>query len=193
MRVQKGLKMKKIFSIFGLLLLCGCGSCCRVSTDYKIDFTNKSKPISTKQSLYIALPEDAVYRTKTYPQSGKAIQRELYDNFSLKSSKVDNAFTLKSEKDSLQEAKINDIDLLVVPKITYWEDRTTTWSGKPDKGEIVVDIINVKTSENISRAQISAEGPKTTFVNYHPDHWLGKAIKEYVQKLYDNSSKLDEF
>ena len=176
--------MKKILALICSFYLAGCGSCCRVSSDYQIDFSVASKPIDAEQSVYITLPEDAVYKRKTYPTTGKAIQKELIDNFSLQATTVDGAFALQSAEESLREAKNAGIDLLVLPKITYWEDRTTTWSGKSDKGEIVVDIVDVKTSKNVNRAKISVESPTMTFVNYHPDHWLGKAIKEYVQRLY---------
>ena len=178
--------MKRLLILFCIMGLSGCGSCCRVSSSYDIDFSVASKPIKAEHSLYITLPEDAVYRNKTYPTTGKAVQQELYSQFKLQVDKAETAFSVQTKEDYLKEAKNANIDLLVIPQITYWEDRVTSGSGKPDKTEVVVDIVDVKTEKNVNRAKISAEGPTMTFVNHHPDYLLGKAFVEYVQRLYDN-------
>lgn len=48
-------------------------------------------------------------------------------------------------KDAVTQAQRSDQGILIFPTILHWEDQATKWSMIPDKVEVKVDVVDVRT------------------------------------------------
>ncbi|MGL1931348.1 MAG: DUF4823 domain-containing protein [Desulfotalea sp.] len=67
----------------------------------------------------------------------------------------------------------------------HWEDRATEWSGLPDKAEIKMVVIDVKSNNKISVATIKGSSGLATFGGDHPQDLLPDPIKKYINSLFE--------
>ena len=171
--------MKKILVCGLICLLSACAT-------NRLTFVVDEARLTKDQSVYIMLPEDGHYGSFSYDFSGNAVQKRLVRNFQLESS-ADIYFSGKIEsiENSLKDAKKRNLDLLVCPTITHWEDRYTPWSMRRDKVGLNIRIIDTKTQKVISDADLYGTNNSITFIANQPDTLLPKMVKKYILHLYD--------
>ena len=72
----------------------------------------------------------------------------------------------------------------VDPVILHWEDRSTEWSGKSDRLEVQLKIVDVVSRGEIASTVISGKSKWLTFGGDHPQDLLKSPIEGYVESLY---------
>ena len=73
---------------------------------------------------------------------------------------------------------------LVYPTILHWEDRATEWSGRSDKVEIKVVVVDVLTGNTITGSIIKGSSGLATFGGDHPQDLLPGPVNQFVSTLY---------
>lgn len=89
-----------------------------------------------------------------------------------------------SFEDAVSQAQLTDQDILIFPTILHWEDRATEWSMIPDKVEVKVDVINVRTGDVISSGIIKGSSGLVTLGGDHPQDLLPGPVAEFVSELF---------
>ncbi len=152
----------------------------------QVTFNSNSTTISPDKSLYVMLPKDGIYGTTTYTNSGNVVQQQLVQAFQ-KHSKiiVQSATSVTSLQEGIAAAKKQNIDLVVCPEITQWEDRFTAWSGIRDKVNINIKVIDTNSSKVLSNADLYGTGKSGMFSgNDKPDVIVPRVVDRYISSLY---------
>ena len=169
-----------------LLLLAFCLFSCRA----RYQITNPSgqgTPVKLDPSLgvYIVIPEDGKYESKTYAGSGQKIASALAIAFSKKNIQTSLGGQHQSQDSNFSSARQVNAGYLVVPTIFLWEPRATGWSFRASKMEIGIIILDVKTSNQINSIFIKGR-TKNISMSYitNPESLLRDPFANYINSLY---------
>jgi hypothetical protein len=80
-------------------------------------------------------------------------------------------------------------DYLVYPNIVRWEDRQTEWSGRRDRLELKIDLLDMKDGTLLFSREISATGKWLTEGGDTPKDLLDQPIEEFVNTLFRRVEK----
>jgi hypothetical protein len=100
-------------------------------------------------SALVALPEDGAFGKKTYADSGRKTAQALVSAARKHLSDVKLARQSRTLQQNLAAARHQGAEFLIYAEIQHWEDRATLWSGKKDRVEILVDVIDVRSGDVI--------------------------------------------
>ncbi|WP_174436430.1 DUF4823 domain-containing protein [Azospirillum brasilense] len=138
----------------------------------------------TSNSVYVSVPDDGQYGKTTYNGSGKAAANIVAAAFRRRMPMVEVATQRQAIPQAVAAAKAAGATHLVAPEILHWEDRATEWSGKPDRAELDIQIIDVSSGATIAHGVISGKSGLGTFGGDHPQDLLPQPVEEYVEALF---------
>ncbi len=164
--------MKKLLLIGLIIALTGCSSKYQQS---EIGGESKIK-LDKAKTVFIGSPKPT-----QYSNSGTATTGALNSAFSryARTVKVSGC----DDVDICMEQS-KEYDYLVVPDILFWEDRATEWSGKADKIEIKVSVIDIATKAKLKVVIINGKSKWLTFGGDHPQDLLPEPVNKFVASLY---------
>lgn len=170
----------RVFAALGLMsVLAGCAD----SHDWTPQ-QNGSARIATSDRVLVSTPADGEYGNHVYRSSGRNTAKIIYDAVSTKSRYVRIGGVAENFEDAVRQAQRADQDVLIFPTILHWEDRATEWSMNPDKVEIKVDVVNIRTGDVISSGVIKGSSGLATFGGDHPQDLLPEPVAEFVSSLF---------
>jgi len=169
-----------IIAIVSTLLVVSCADTHKVvrsdaSADVRLDATS---------TIYIAGPVDGVYGANTYQGSGPNAAQIIYSAFVKRSRSTKIGRSAQSFDEAKKTALSDGREYLVYPTILHWEDRATEWSGRPDKVEVKIEVIENATDRSIASVVITGSSGLATFGGDHPQDLLPEPIEEFVSSLY---------
>ncbi|HEX8592464.1 MAG TPA: DUF4823 domain-containing protein [Pseudomonas sp.] len=129
---------------------------------------NGSARIAANDRILISTPVDGEYGTHGYTGSGRNTAKIIYNATSAKSRLVLIGSVTENFEDAVSQAQRADQDILIFPTILHWEDRATEWSMIPDKVEVKLDVVNVRTGDVISSGVINGSSGLATLGGEHP-------------------------
>lgn len=170
------------YVIFGLVvvLLNGCADSNQI---IRLNSVNNTK-LDRNGAVYVSLPKDGVYENTIYHGSGMNTATIIQTAFAKRVRDVEVGHNIENFKEALASAKKAQAKYLVYVTILHWEDRATEWSGKPDRVEIKMEIINVSDGKTIGGTIIKGKSGLATFGGDHPEDLLPKPVEEFVSSLY---------
>lgn len=145
---------------------------------------NGSLRITKTDRIYVSTPADGSYGDHVYNGSGRNTSKTIYDAASAKSHLVRIGGLAENFEDAIAEAQRTDQDILIFPTILHWEDRATEWSMIPDKVEIKVEVVQVKSGDVISSGIIKGKSGLATFGGDQPQDLLPEPVSEFVSSLF---------
>lgn len=170
----------RVFAALGLMsVLAGCAD----SHDWRPQ-QNGSARIATSDRVLVSTPADGEYGNHVYRNSGRNTAKIIYDAASTKSRYVRIGGVAENFEDAVSQAQRADQDVLIFPTILHWEDRATEWSMIPDKVEIKLDVVNLRTGDVISAGVIKGSSGLATFGGDHPQDLLPEPVAEFVSSLF---------
>ena len=174
----------KIHNLILIIILSGVGAGC--SSTYSEKNTTKETPpiLRTTSRVYVAIPFDASFKEKVAQSSGKATAQAFYAAFSRYIKGTYISRTAESLEESLESARRFNAEYLVYPNILKWEDRATEWSGRRDRMELKVDLIDLSTSQVVFSREITATGKWMSDGGDTPADLLGTPAEQYVNALF---------
>ncbi len=146
--------------------------------------TAVQQKLSPAGSAYVSVPADGRYGKTVYEGSGRMTATIIAGAFMRRLSTVAQADGVQSYEQALAAARKTGAVYLVSPDIMHWEDRATEWSGKPDRVEVRIRIIDTMSENDIASGLISGRSGWATLGGDHPQDLLPVPTEEYVGSLF---------
>lgn len=145
---------------------------------------NGSLRITQSDRVFVTTPADGEYGNHIYSGSGRNTSNIIASAVSTKSRLVRTGGVADNYEDAVAQAQRNEQDILIFPTILHWEDRATEWSMIPDKVEVKVDVIDVRSGDVISSGIIKGSSGIATLGGDHPQDLLPEPTAEFVSSLF---------
>jgi hypothetical protein len=169
-----------LITIFIAMSVLACADTARITQD-----SSYGKITLNKSSIvYVSLPKDGQYGDQRYSGSGQSVTTIIRSSLLKHLVRVDEGVKVETYKQAVANAQSNSVDYLFFPMILHWEDRATEWSGIPDKVQVKIIIIDMKTSETISSTTIDGSSGIATFGGDHPQDLLPGPVTKFVDGLF---------
>ncbi|MGD1879214.1 MAG: DUF4823 domain-containing protein [Kiloniellaceae bacterium] len=173
------------FLVFMVLIL-SVAACAPKGENYQTTDLTGAGPgaLSRDARMLVAVEGDGKYVDKSYPGSGWMTRDAMIAALSAYTptvAKVPGPATVNRAKAS---ALKQNMDFLIYLKILHWEERTTEWSGKPDRIKIDIRLIDGKTGDAIESRIIEASTTHSTWLGDHPQDLLIKPFEDYAAGLF---------
>ena len=169
--------MRSVFLGVCSLLVAGCTA------------TYQSSPIPSHhaklvrgKTLLIATPVNGSYEGREYANSGNMTASALRSAFGIAGGPAEVSVECR-DLACLRGVPSRAADYYVVPEILHWEDRSTEWSGAPDRIEIKVAVFASDGTE-IASTIITGKSKWATFGGDHPQDLLPKPLGDFVNSIY---------
>ena len=174
--------MRKFIAItfIAIISLTGCADTHQIVRLGSNDFTK----LNSNDGIYIAVPKDGSYGDKYYNGSGINTTQMIYSAFSMMARDIEQGREYEKFSEAIESAKSNGSKYLIYPTILHWEDRATEWSGIPDKVEVKIEVVDIKTKKSITGSIVKGTSGVATFGGDHPQDLLREPISKYITSLY---------
>ncbi|RRV10581.1 DUF4823 domain-containing protein [Pseudomonas sp. v388] len=163
----------------GLVVLAGCAD-----SHQWIPQQNSSARIAPNDRIFVSTPVDGEYGNHVYRGSGRNTAKIIFNAISAKSRMVQMGGVADNYEDATSQAQRSDQDILIFPTILHWEDRATEWSMIPDKVEVKVDVVDLRTGDVISSGIIKGSSGLATLGGDHPQDLLPEPVVQFVSELF---------
>jgi hypothetical protein len=160
------------------LLATGCASTYKQSELQQVE--GKLDP---NIGVLISTPKDGWFENTQYRNSGTMTANAVRAAFSKNAPRVDLVTNCHGD-DCFKSINIQKYGYYVKPEILQWEERSTEWSGKPDRIEIQLVIYDAVTQKELANASYTGKSKWATFGGDHPQELLPDPTNKYVNSLY---------
>lgn len=140
--------------------------------------------LAPEDAVLIAVPADGAYGANVYRGSGQNTAQILHTAFSRRTRLVRAAISTQSFDEALAAAKKGGQRYLVYSTILHWEDRATEWSGKADRVEVKIDIVDSGSGATVASGIAKGRSGLATFGGDHPQDLLPQPVEEFVASVY---------
>ena len=170
---------------FGILLVTGCKS-----TYTEKNTTNEPPPVLKSTSrVYVAIPFDGTFKDKVAQGSGKITAQAFQAAFLRYTRSVYIGKFQESVSEAMESARRGNLDYVLYPAISQWQDRATEWSGRRDRLSLKVDLIDLSTSKVVFSREIDATGKWMTDGGESPSELVTEPAEQYVNALFRRIEK----
>jgi hypothetical protein len=171
--------MRKIALCIVILGLTGCAS-----TRHVQQLSHDAESLDRTKTVYIAIPEDGAYGNQKTPGSGQQAAQALATALAQQSISVKLGSHTEDSKAAIASAQAEHLAYVALPTITNWEHRVTSWSGRPSRLSLRVDVVDAETGKTIDTSVVDSKSASMTFAATGPARLLSQAMTQYVQQLY---------
>lgn len=152
--------------------------------------SNQPVPLLRSNSrIYVGIPFDATFKKEVAHNSGKQVAEAIFNAFARNTRPVYISRSPENLGEALDSARRVNADYVVYPTITRWEDRATEWSGRRDKLQMRVDLIELETSQVVYAKEIEATGKLMTDGGDTPADLLQQPLDHYANDLFRRTEK----
>lgn len=175
--------------LFRAILICGLlglfAAGCKNTYQQKIsDSPAMSAPLRSTNRVYVAIPEDAIDKKDSVPESGRRTAVAIQEAFKRHARSVVTARMPETLSEALTHARDLNCDYLAYSIIQKWEDRPTEWNAVRDKLELKIDVILVPTGEVVRTTEIKAKSKFMTDGEDAPQDLLRDPVDKFVRSLF---------
>jgi hypothetical protein len=154
------------------------------SYEYTSIQENRTGTLSRNASFLVSVEDDGRYLDKLYRGSGDMARTAMVNALSKYASDVSEIPGFVSEEVATLDARDRNVAYLVYLRLLHWEDRTTEWSGKPDRIEVEIRLIDGKSGEVLESQIVKANSKWATFGGDHPQDLLPKPFDSFAARLF---------
>ena len=172
------MKNRLIFVLlFFILLFVSCSSVYNIiSLDNNIHFLRK------ESNVLVLTSEDGAYGSEVYKGSGLQLSRKIQSVLAEYQCNTQIDLDNSRFKD-LDGRDLSKYDYIIVPIITHWEDRATSWSGIPDRISFSLFIYNNEGSL-LTSTDIESKSAAMTFLNNDPSELIVPSLHKYFSNAF---------
>jgi hypothetical protein len=172
--------MRHVAPLFAAIFLAACAS----SSLYRQEIlTTPTAKLERGKPVLVATPKNGTYDKKEYRASGQRTAATVRSAFARFSEKV--AVSSRcTDLACLQLEGVGNYSYFVIPEILHWEDRNTEWSGKPDRVDIKLVVVDARSNVEVASMVFSRKSQLATKGDSYPQDLLPEPIKLYVDSLY---------
>lgn len=183
------LPMRSLRKFICIITLAPILAGCKSSYSEK-NLTNEPPPILRSNSrIYIAIPFDASFKDTVAQDSGKLTAQAFQAAFLRYTRSVYISKYPESLTEAIDRARSGQLEYVLYPEITRWEDRATEWSGRRDRLAIKADLIDLATSRVVFSREIEATGKWMTDGGETPRNLLDDPAQQYANALFRRIDK----
>jgi hypothetical protein len=168
-----------------LLFLCACKS----NYSEKKITSGPAPLLHATTRIYVAIPFDATFKKQVAAGSGKETAQALYAAFGRYTQSLYIGKFPESPADALETARKYNADYLAYPNLVTWEDRATEWSGRRDKLNVKIDLIDCSNGNTAFSREVAATGKWMTDGGDRPSDLLPQPCEEFVNALHRHVEK----
>jgi hypothetical protein len=167
------------------LTLMGCKS-----TYSEKDNTAGPPPLLRNSSrIYIAVPLDASYKKQVAQGSGKQTAQAVHAALAKYSRVVFIGKIPESTEEALESARRANAEYMIYPHIVNWEDHATEYSGRRDRLDLKLDLIDARDGSLAFSREINATGKWLSDGGDTPGDLLEQPVEEYANTLFRRVEK----
>lgn len=163
-------------------LLFICAACTNTRLN-QIPQVSQTTELNHQQKVLIVLPADGRHGDKVYADSGRYIADKLKEHLAIYSKQINITSSTLSADQALAEAKNASYRYLFIPHIQNWEPRASSWSGRPGRASVLMNIYDLAAEQPlVNTTLLEAQGK-----SYHtetPEYLMDRLIKEYLTAAY---------
>lgn len=145
---------------------------------------NEEGALNRNASIAVAVAGAGSYIDKPYPGSGAMARAAMVAALSRHTDKVAEILSFVPDDAAGGGALGRNADFLVYLKILHWEERATEWSGKPDRIEVEIRLLNGNDGAVLASRQVTASSSWLTLGGDHPQDLLVKPFADYAAGLF---------
>jgi len=161
------------------ILMFGCAD----SHTIKNTHSYSNVKLESQSKVYVAMSKNGEYGEYYYGSSGKMVSQVIQSTLLVKLHTIQLAQQPEEYKMALDKAESNGFDYLVFPTILHWEDRATEWSGIPDKVQVKISVIDLKSQAEVKSGIIDGKSGLFTFGGDHPQDLLPEPTRQFFQDM----------
>jgi len=183
---KRGYEMGVNFFRFVLLgaILMGGTIGCQNTYHQTSEISPAQQPLKATNRIYVAIPEDAIYKNESVPNSGRRTALAITDAFQRQTKSVTLARVTEAFPDVMIHARDREADYVAYATILKWEDHPTEWNGIRDQLVLKIDLIEVATGSIVRTTTIDARGKVLTDGEAAPQDLLATPVDKFVRTLY---------
>lgn len=170
--------MKKLlFILLSLFLLTSCSS-----TFQLIQSNKTSIKMELDRDILVTTCKNGFFEDTEYTDSGikttKAVENKL--------RRYANTVTVISETSfsKIDKQQLLTCNYVIIPELYLWEDRATSWSGKPDKMMLGLTVYD-NTGTKLNHIEIKGESTSMTLDDNDPIELVNEALDMYIRTIFD--------
>ena len=137
-----------------------------------------------RSTFYVALPEDGLYGSKVYQNSGRMTANHIRQALLANGQKAIAANRREDLDAALVSAQQKGADYLAYSVILHWEDRATEWNFMSDEVRVELELIDVFSGEVQAQTMIEGRSGNATLGGDHPQDLLPEPLNKYFQQLF---------
>ena len=165
----------------GTLFLAGC-----LHSEQKVALVQASaQPQLPRQvRIYIRLAPNHPCQKPADAESGKKTAQALSEAFAKHAKGVRVGKQFEEVPEALATARQANCQYLVSPTILRWEDHTTEWTGRRDRIEIKVELIEVSSGDLLYATLLQSKSRWMTDGGDAPQDLLAEPVNRFVSSLF---------
>jgi hypothetical protein len=171
--------MRKCLSV-GLIWSAACTAGCSSSLEWSKEPEAIAGLTGRALEVYVAVPANGVFENAVYADSGRLTAAAVEAAFRPKAQRVICGSEPETADSAVEKARAQGCNLVVFPTILHWEDRNTEWSGKPDRIEVRLDLVDVSTGDVLDTTTFTGASSWATFGGDHPQDLLQEPLEQYA-------------
>ena len=176
--------MDRAMRTLGLLLIISFVVGCTANYQVQNLAGANTARLDKDKGIYITIPSDGAYESRTYSGSGNIVAQAVAAAFSKHATRVQIAEKRHSNEEAIAAAKNLSAGYVVVPTIAQWEQRATEWSGRPSRMSIRITILDVVTGDQVSSTSVEGRSRIVSLTSTTPEPLLRSPLADYVSGLY---------
>jgi Domain of unknown function (DUF4823) len=174
-------RMVRFVFVLVVGVLSGCSHTYEVTSGSQ---AGESHALSRDSGVLVGVPADGRYEDQSYDGSGQMVGNAIVKAFLPYTSNVRSAEPEATHDELIEAAGDQGIPYVLLPEILHWEERATEWSGRRDRIEVRLDLINASTNDTLDTAVISGKSRLMTFGGDHPQDLLRVPLEEYASEVF---------
>lgn len=173
-------------SLIILMLICSVAGCAPKGENYQTTALSgeRTGPVSRDARFLVAIEGDGAYLDKPYPGSSWMTRDAMIAALSDHTPNVGKVPSRVTVDAAAARALEQNVDFLVYLKILNWEERTTEWSGKPDRIKVEIRLIDAKSGDLIESRVVEASTTSSSWLGDHPQDLLITPFADYAAGLF---------
>ena len=146
--------------------------------------TPNAAPFTSKNHIYVALPEDGLDDKEPVASSGKRTALAIRDAFNRHTKYVTVATVPETLPDAIEHARNIAADHVVYPTILAWKDRHTEWTGIRDRLDLQIDVVDAGSGQTIRTSKIQGTSKWMSDGGEAPQDLLAEPVETFVRSLF---------
>jgi hypothetical protein len=150
----------------------------------QVPVTSTGVKLRSNGTVYVATPADARFKKEIIVDSGRTAAKAIREAFARHARLAWVGRRPETRDEALSSAQGIPSTYLVYPTIVRWEDRSTENTGRRDRIELKIEVLDPLSGEVLHATVLKGTSRWFTDGGDKPDDLLTEPIEKYVASLF---------